>query len=100
MLTTAAGMEDATKLAEVLVERRLVACANLVPGVTSVYRWEGRVQREAEVLLLLKATRSVLGRLEAAIGELHTYDVPEVLVLPVEGGSDDYLSWLRSEVTP
>ncbi|MEM7417683.1 MAG: divalent-cation tolerance protein CutA [Gemmatimonadota bacterium] len=98
VLTTAAGMEDATRLAEALVDRRLIACANLVPGVTSVYRWEGRVQRDSEVLLILKTTRAVVNRVEEELVDLHAYDVPEVLVLPVVGGSNDYLAWLRSEV--
>lgn len=77
-----------------LVEERLAACVNLIPAVTSVYRWEGDVRRDEEALALVKTTRPALDALRARIHELHPYDVPEVLALPVEAGGTAYLAWI------
>lgn len=77
-----------------LVEERLAACVNLIPAVTSVYRWEGDVRRDEEALALVKTTRPALGALRARIHELHPYDVPEVLAMPVEAGGAAYLAWI------
>ena len=97
VLVTAPGVEQARSLARALVEARLVACANLVPGVRSIYRWEGQVQEDEEVLLVLK-TRADRGEaLARRIRELHPYDLPEVIELPAAGGSVDYLDWVRAE---
>ena len=98
VLMTAPDAETAESLARTLVDERLAACANLVPGVTSVYRWEGEVQRDAEVLVVLKTTRDGLAGLEARAVELHPYDVPEVLALPVVGGHAPYAAWVAGEV--
>lgn len=81
-------------LAERAVEERLAACVNLIPGVRSVYRWEGAVHRDAETLAVLKTTPAALGALQARVLELHPYDVPEFLALPVETGSGPYISWI------
>ena len=100
VLVTAPGVEVARSLAHALVGARLAACANLVPGVRSVYRWEGEVQEDEEVLLVLK-TRADRGvELASRIRELHPYDLPEVLELPVVGGSAAYLDWVRAEALP
>ncbi len=80
-----------------LLEERLVACANVVPGITSIYRWEGEVHEEAEVLVVLKTRASLVPTLIARVEELHPYDVPEVLALPVLAGYDPYLEWVRNE---
>ena len=100
VLTTAPSAEVADALATALVEERLAACANLVPGVTSIFRWQGAMQREAEVLLLLKTTAAAEGRLRARLLELHPYDVPEVLALSPVDGYAPYADWVRDEVEP
>ena len=98
VLTTAPDTSVAESLAQRLVEERLAACANVLPGVTSVFWWEGSVQSEGEVLVLLKSTEARYPALRDRLLELHPYDVPEVLRLPVAGGSEGYLEWVRSEV--
>jgi periplasmic divalent cation tolerance protein len=85
-------------LCRALVEERLVACANLVDGATSVYRWEGTIEEAGECLAVLKTTESRLSALEARVLALHPYDVPELVVLPVSGGSGTYLDWVRDAV--
>lgn len=81
-------------IAEAVVSERLAACVNLVPGVTSIYRWQGEIQRDAELLLIIKTRRAVYPQLEARISELHPYQVPELIALPVQAGSAAYLAWI------
>lgn len=97
VLTTAPGAEEAARLARTLVEERLAACGNVVPGLRSIYRWEGKVQDEGEALLLLKTTRARFPALKERLLALHPYEVPEVLALPVEAGAERYLSWVGAE---
>ena len=94
---TAPDAETAERIARVLVEERAAACANIVPGVVSVYRWEGEVQRDDEVLVVMKTTEDAFEVLRARAVELHPYDVPEVLALPVQAGHAPYLDWVRGE---
>jgi periplasmic divalent cation tolerance protein len=98
VLTTAANPEEARRLGHALVEERLAACATLVPAAESIYRWEGGIETAAETLLILKTTAGQLAALEARLNQLHSYDTPEFLVLPVEGGSANYLAWLSASV--
>lgn len=98
VLVMAATIEDAARLGRALVEERLAACANIVPGLRSIYRWQDVVQDEAEALLLIKTTAAMLDRLTVRVQELHTYDTPEVLALPVAGGSSAYLDWLVAQI--
>ena len=97
VLVTAPSAEQAAALARALVEARLAACGNVVPGLRSIYRWEGQVRDEPEALLVLKTTRDRLEALRERVLALHPYDVPEVLALPVEAGSAAYLAWLAAE---
>lgn len=97
VLTTVGTMEQGEALAAALIERKLAACVNIVDGVCSVYRWKGELTREAERLLVIKTTAARTGELREAIVELHSYEVPEVLVLPVGGGHAPYLDWVRAE---
>jgi periplasmic divalent cation tolerance protein len=90
----------AVNLARALVEEGLVACANLLPRVRSIYRWGGAVEDEAEVLLLLKTTEARLPALQARVLELHPYEVPEVLALEVAGVNARYLAWLGEATRP
>ena len=95
---TCASSEEALRIAEVLVSEKLAACVNIVPGVTSVYFWEGKLCRDGEQLLIVKSTREVLERLTKRVKELHSYAVPEVVSLPVVGGSAEYLQWVEGSV--
>lgn len=100
VLVTAPDAETAARIARALVGEGLAACANLVPGVRSIYRWEGAVQDDAEVLLVLKTSRSRCPALAARVKDLHPYELPEVIALPVEGGSEAYLAWVLGAVEP
>ena len=95
VLVTSPDKKSAARLARVLVEERLAACANLVPGLRSIYRWEGKVRDESEVLLILKSRRAIFPALADRVRALHPYTVPEMLALPVSDGSAPYLRWLR-----
>jgi len=98
VLTALASDADARALVTALVAARLVACGTLLPGARSIYRWEGQLTEEAEVVVLLKTDASRWEALCAAVRERHPYRVPELLALPVERGLDRYLAWLGSEV--
>jgi periplasmic divalent cation tolerance protein len=97
VLLTAPDPAHAERLARALVEERLAACVNLVPGVRSLYRWEGRVEDAPEVLLLVKTRADRCAALAARVRELHPYHLPEVLELAAAGGSAEYLDWVRKE---
>jgi len=98
VLTTAANKAEAERLARTLVEERLIACATMVPGAESIYRWQGAVEQAAEVLVLMKTTAERVTALEARLHALHSYETPEFLVLAVEGGSAGYLGWLAASL--
>jgi len=100
VLVTAPDLDTAARLGRALVEERLAACVNLVPGLRSIYRWEGALHDDAEVLLLVKTRTDRLEALSARVKELHPYALPEVLALPASGGSPAYLDWLRTECAP
>ena len=95
-----AEAEQGMALVRALVDESLIACGNVIPGVTSVYRWEGAVETAAEVILMMKTTTERLPALKARISELHDYDVPEVLVSSITDGSAPYLDWVRQQVSP
>jgi len=97
VLVTAPDAETAAVIGRTLVEERLIACANLVPGIRSIYRWEGRVADDAEVLLLLKTRASRCAAVAARVKSLHPYALPEVVALPVVDGSEAYLDWVLAE---
>ena len=99
VLTTVASADEAAALVRALLERRLVACGTIVPGARSLYRWEGRIVDEQEVLVILKTRPARLELLQAAFAELHPYKVPELLALPVEAGNERYLAWINKETT-
>jgi periplasmic divalent cation tolerance protein len=94
VLVTASGEEEARRIGRALVDERLAACVNVVGPIRSIFRWDGGVQEEAEHLLVVKARRADVERLGARVRALHSYEVPEVLALPVTGGSAAYLAWL------
>jgi periplasmic divalent cation tolerance protein len=94
VLTTAGSQEEAQKIAHALVDRRLAACVNIVPQVESVYRWQGKVESASEWLLVIKTQTSAFERVHNTIKELHSYDLPECLMLEVAAGSEEYLNWI------
>lgn len=100
VLTTAANPEDAERLGRMLVEERLAACATLLAGAHSIYRWKGEIESANETVILIKTSEDQIAALETRLNELHSYETPEFLVLPVEAGSRAYLDWLFANVRP
>ncbi len=98
VLVTTSGEDESERLARVLLDQKLIACANIVPRVHSLFRWEGTIEDSDESLLILKSTSETLPAIKEYIGQHHSYEVPEVLALPVAGGSEEYLTWVTSEV--
>lgn len=98
VLCTCPDLATAERIAETVVGERLAACVNIVPGLTSIYRWEGQIQRDAELLLLIKTRQEVYPLLEARIRELHPYQIPEIIALPIQIGSAAYLDWIAVQV--
>jgi periplasmic divalent cation tolerance protein len=98
-LSTVGSAEDAERVARALVERRLAACVNVVPGVASVYRWKGEVCRDQEWLLVVKTRGEKLQALREALVALHPYELPELVALPIEAGHAPYLAWLDDSVS-
>ena len=98
VLMTAGSQREAETIATALVSEMLAACVNIVPGITSVYHWQGELMRDQEWLLLAKSRRDVLDELIRRVQELHSYDLPEVIALPLAGGSQAYLEWIDGEV--
>ena len=99
-LITCPTRQVADALADALIERHHAACVNIVPGLTSVYRWEGRVERAEEWLLIAKTTASAYPGLEACVLDLHPDDLPEIVALPIEQGLAGYLAWIGDETGP
>jgi periplasmic divalent cation tolerance protein len=97
LFTTAGSRAEAERLASVLVEERLAACVNLIAAVTSIYRWRGAVEHAREVLLVIKTRRALVPQVTARVQALHSYEVPEVIALPVVAGARSYLAWLLGE---
>ncbi len=94
VLSACGTEESAAALARALVEQNLAACVNIVPGARSVYRWQGKIEEAGEWLLIIKSRRDLFDRLRDAIVNAHSYEVPEVIALPVVDGSEAYLAWL------
>ena len=94
VLVTCPSRRVGNRLARTLVEERLAACVNVIPGLTSIYRWEGKISRDAEVLLVVKTRRARLAALTRRVQTLHPYTVPEIIAIPLAGGSASYLSWV------
>lgn len=97
LYVTAATIEAARAMARVVVEERLAACANLIEGMTAIYRWNGTLQEEREVVLLLKTTTDRQEALIARLREVHDYEIPCIVALPIVAGNPDFLKWIREE---
>ena len=100
VLSTTGSHEEARNIAHAMVERRLAACINILPRLESVYRWQGKVETAEEWLLVIKTTATAFPALRDALRELHSYDVPECIMLSVEDGDAAYLGWLGESVQP
>lgn len=95
VLVTTSNAEEAARIADVLVSERLAACVNIVPAIESIYRWEGKVTRDQESLMIIKTTGERYDELERRVKELHSNSTPEVIALKIDRGSEQYLNWLR-----
>ncbi|HET8667039.1 MAG TPA: divalent-cation tolerance protein CutA [Terriglobales bacterium] len=98
VLTTAGSKQEAQKIAQALVERRLAACVNISGPIESIYRWKGEVESAQEWLLLVKTSAAAFENLQNAIRELHSYELPECIALRIEGGSKEYLQWVDANL--
>ncbi|HET7588332.1 MAG TPA: divalent-cation tolerance protein CutA [Gammaproteobacteria bacterium] len=99
LLCTCPDTACGERIAAVLVEKRLAACVNLVPGVRSFYRWQGQARDDQEILLIIKTAAGHFDAIEALVHKLHPYDVPELIALPITAGARSYLDWLRAETS-
>jgi periplasmic divalent cation tolerance protein len=98
IISTADTMDLAEKVASTIVKESLAACVNIVPGIRSIYRWEGKVCDDAELLLLIKSSEDNFESVRSRIRQLHTYDTPEVIAVPIGAGDPDYLNWLHAQL--
>ena len=98
VLSTCASPEDAARIARSLVEKKLAACVNVMPAVRSFYRWQGAIEDDQESLLVIKSSRGLFDQLRAELEKLHSYEVPEVIAVPIVDGSEGYLEWLEREL--
>ncbi len=98
VLATCGSETEAGKIAGALVEGRLAACVNILPGVRSVYRWQSAIEDSSEWLLIIKSRRELFGKLREQIAHLHSYTVPEIIALPIVAGAESYLGWLDAEL--
>lgn len=97
---TAANGEEATRLAELLIGAHLAACVQILPEMESVYRWQGKIERQSEILLIVKTTTDKFADLEREVRALHSYDTPEIVAVPIVAGSTPYLEWLDDSLKP
>jgi periplasmic divalent cation tolerance protein len=98
VLNTCSSTEEAQRIARGLVEKRLAACVSVLPAVRSIYRWKDAIEEEDEVLLVIKSSRALFDRLRSEIVRLHSYEVPEIIAVPIVDGSEAYLTWLDREL--
>ena len=95
---TAADSEEALRIAELLVEKNLAACVQILPAMQSIYRWKGEIEKQPEILILAKTVKSKFGELEAEVRAVHSYETPEIVAVPITNGSTPYLEWLSASV--
>jgi len=99
VFSTCGSAMEAEAIARRLVEKRLAACVNLLPGVTSIYHWKGAVEKSSEVLLLIKSSRALFNELRAELEKANSYEVPEVIAVPIVDGAEEYLDWMDRELS-
>lgn len=98
ILVTTAHKKEAERIASALIEQKLIACANILSGISSIFRWKGKICREQEAILIMKTTFEKFEDIVAKIKELHSYEVPEIISLPVIKGNKDYLDWVKNSM--
>ena len=98
ILTTVSAVEEGQSIANLLVEKQLAACVNIIPNISSVYRWKGKIQSEPEVLLLIKTTKDLETAVYEEVQAVHSYNTPELVTLPITNGSETYLDWMTAAV--
>ena len=98
ILTTVSAVEEGESIANILVEKQLAACINIIPKISSVYRWEGKVHSESEILLLIKTTKDLETEVYREVQNVHPYDTPELITVPITNGSKTYLDWMTNAV--
>jgi periplasmic divalent cation tolerance protein len=98
IFVTASSRNEARKITDKLIGEKLVACVNIVPGIRSTYWWKGKIETAPEILLTIKTKKSLTGKVIKAVREIHSYIVPEIIVLPIIGGNPDYLKWIGETV--
>lgn len=98
ILITVPNADEANIIGKILVERRLVACANIIPKIKSIFRWEGRIQESDEALIVAKSKLNLMEEIQEAVKEKHSYDVPEIIALPVKSGLPRYFKWIDESV--
>ena len=96
VFNTCDSAEIASSIAETLVSKKLAACVNLVKGIESVYQWRGKIEHDKEILLIIKTRQSLFSQVQNAIQELHDYELPEIIAVPIEAGEKKYLNWIQS----
>ena len=97
--STINNIQDARKIAHTLIEEQLVACVNIIPNIESVYRWKGKIEEENEIVLIAKTSDEKIEKTIQRIEQMHTYDLPDIIVLPIIGGLNDYLDYLNTEIS-
>jgi periplasmic divalent cation tolerance protein len=97
VLVACSSMEEAEKIGNSLVEKKMAACVNVVPEIKSIFHWKGKVSREKEILLIAKSRTELFDSIKNEVKKLHSYEVPEIIALPIEAGSGKYLGWIREE---
>ena len=100
VIMTASNTEEASKIVQILLKERLIACANIINSVFSFFCWEGRIDKEKEVLVIMKSNENFFKKLAKRVEELHSYDLPEILALPIINGSKSYLEWMKNCLKP
>ncbi len=98
VLTTCESADEASQIARVLVEKKIAACVNILPGAKSVYRWKDKIEEASEILLIIKSRRDLFDAIRTEIAKIHTYELPELIAVPIVDGSETYLSWLDREL--
>lgn len=100
ILSTCPDPDSARLIADVLIDQQLAACVNIIPGLTSIYRWQGKRETDKECLLIIKSKRAVFNALETTLKKAHPYELPEILTVSVTGGSAAYLAWIDQQILP
>ena len=98
VITTVSSETEAKKLGQALIENKLAACVNILPSITSIFRWEGKISAETELIIIAKSHQKLFPMIKEMILSIHSYDVPEIISLPISSGSEEYLKWIEQEL--